>query len=118
MNPITESASSLMKQKIEAVSVFIGEKNRLTAVAAEDYVVESTGHVYARFSCHVTIYSFILLTCQLGSLTQEGGENIQFRWEYGGRTWDRTKDLPIKSRLLYQLSYAPVLWIITITAIQ
>ncbi len=25
----------------------------------------------------------------------------------GGHTWDRTKDLPIKSRLLYQLSYMP-----------
>ena len=25
----------------------------------------------------------------------------------GGHTWVRTKDLPIKSRLLYQLSYMP-----------
>ena len=27
--------------------------------------------------------------------------------ESGGRSWDRTNDLPIKSRLLYQLSYMP-----------
>jgi hypothetical protein len=26
---------------------------------------------------------------------------------YGGHSWDRTNDLPIKSRLLYQLSYVP-----------
>ena len=25
----------------------------------------------------------------------------------GGHSWDRTNDLPIKSRLLYQLSYMP-----------
>ena len=25
----------------------------------------------------------------------------------GGHSWDRTNDLPIKSRLLYQLSYVP-----------
>jgi len=28
--------------------------------------------------------------------------------KYGGRTWARTKDRPIKSRLLYQLSYASI----------
>ena len=27
---------------------------------------------------------------------------------FGGHSWDRTNDLPIKSRLLYQLSYVPV----------
>ena len=26
---------------------------------------------------------------------------------FGGHSWDRTNDLPIKSRLLYQLSYMP-----------
>ncbi len=26
----------------------------------------------------------------------------------GGHSWDRTNDLPIKSRLLYQLSYVPI----------
>ena len=26
---------------------------------------------------------------------------------FGGHSWDRTNDLPIKSRLLYQLSYVP-----------
>ena len=32
----------------------------------------------------------------------------RFTWEYGGRTWVRTRDPLIKSQLLYQLSYASV----------
>jgi len=33
-------------------------------------------------------------------------ETVTMRY-FGGHSWDRTNDLPIKSRLLYQLSYMP-----------
>jgi hypothetical protein len=39
--------------------------------------------------------------------------NSDFRWLNGGRTRARTWDPLIKSQLLYQLSYAPVIVVLT-----
>lgn len=48
-------------------AVLVGQKDRLTSVAAENHMIESTGEMDARFACHVA--QLILSTCQPPSLT-------------------------------------------------
>jgi hypothetical protein len=50
---MVETASPFLHQEIEAAAVLVGKKNRLASVTAENDVVESTGEMNARFTCHV-----------------------------------------------------------------
>lgn len=47
-----ETASPFLQQEIETAAVYVAEKDRLATVAAENDVVETTGEMNARFSCH------------------------------------------------------------------
>ncbi len=53
MHSIAETASPFLQQQIETAAVFVGKKDRLASVTAENDVVESTGEMNARFTCHV-----------------------------------------------------------------
>ena len=53
VHSIVETASPFLQQEIKAAAVLIGKKDRLASVTAENDVVESTGEMNARFTCHV-----------------------------------------------------------------
>ena len=53
MHSIVETASPFLHQEIEAAADPVGKKYRLASVTAENDVVEPTGEMNARFSCHV-----------------------------------------------------------------
>lgn len=52
VNTIPEAASSLLKQEIESIAIAIAEEDRLTGIAPENNVIESTGKIEAWFVCH------------------------------------------------------------------
>jgi hypothetical protein len=53
VHSMVETASPFLHQEIEAAAVLVGKKNRLASVTGENDVVESTGEMNARFTCHV-----------------------------------------------------------------
>jgi hypothetical protein len=53
VHAIVETASPFLHQEIEAAAVLVGKKDRLASVTAENDVVESTGEMNARLTCHV-----------------------------------------------------------------
>lgn len=52
VHSIVEMASPILQKEMEAAAVHVGKKYRLASVAAENDVVESTGEMNARFTCH------------------------------------------------------------------
>jgi hypothetical protein len=53
VDSIVETASPFLHQEKEAAVVLVGKKDRLASVTAENDVVESTGEMNARCTCHV-----------------------------------------------------------------
>lgn len=64
VNPVAVPVGSLLEQETEAISVIILEEDRLTAVATEDYVIQSAGKMNAWFTGHGEMISpcHILIT--------------------------------------------------------
>lgn len=52
MDAVAEPACPLLEKEVEAISVVAGKKDRLSAVASENDVIQSATQVYSRFACH------------------------------------------------------------------
>ena len=54
MDSVTEPFNTFLKQDIKTVSVFLGVKNILTAVAAKDYMINCAKIMNAWFTNHAS----------------------------------------------------------------